>query len=707
MKRLLLASWAASGFLFVAHAQADTSLVQTLVRGEHLKEAVVRASRPVQTGKLVLGKNVILSTPSVLSEPDVLKTLQLFPGVQSGMEGTSGILVRGGGADENLFLVDGVPVYNTSHLLGIFSAFTPEAVKRVTFYKGAFPARYGGRVSSVVDIQTSEGDLNRFHATLCLGLLNSRLHVEGPIVKGKTSFSFSARGMNSIIATPVMNAIGSQYNLFFYDLNGKIVHYFSDRDALMLTFYKGRDHFSFLSDESLVEEDRKRYIEQEGMKMSWGNILATAKWNHVQGDRLFITSSLSWYGYDMSSTVQRWETTPDVKSEENSAFSTDIRDLIIRADIDFVLSPNQCLHGGLTGTRHVYSPLIKVRELKDINEQEDTPATEDSYKGWEIAGYLEDEITIGNRLTVNAGLRYTVMPVQDACYRSLQPRFSAKFYLPHDYVLTGGYGRVVQYVHLLSTTQASLPTDIWVPVTKDIRPVISDQVSMGVSRLWDQGWELTAEGYYKYSENVLEYRNGVSFQTGFHDFGEMVSMGQARSFGLEVLLRKNTGKTTGWFGYTLSKSERRFPDGSLQNSEWFPYHYDRRHTLVLNVNHRFNDRWDVGATWSFESGYKITVPTRMILTMGLTREKTVTGYILTSFSKNNYTLPSSHRLNITVNWHRSFRRCRRTLSLGGYNIYNAMNPNLVMAKFTHDKRFVINSITYLPILPSLSYSLSF
>ena len=687
---------------------ADSTITIMMEPEALLQEVVVTASRKTTVGAVHVSISDVKNTPVVLGEPDVLKTIQLMPGVQSGMEGTAGIYVRGGGADENLFLLDGVPMYNVSHLLGVFSAFTPESIKDVTVYKGAFPARYGGRVSSVVDIRTNEGNLYSHHGSVGAGILNTKLHFEGPVWRGKTTYSISARAFNTIYAAPFLAGSDVKYNYYFYDLNAKLVHHFSPEDVVMLTFYRGSDVFSYVSDEQLVNTGYDRYVSQEEMKMNWGNTLASLKWNHVFGGKLFSSSSVSWYGYNMLSDVTGWETRTNVRTIDESVFSSDISDVIFRSDLDYSLMPYHKVYAGISGTWHSFSPSINrtIKIVNGDNAENNLPVSQK--EGLEIGTYVEDDIRLWNILRADLGLRYTLMTVNGEKYSCFQPRASIDIGSWNGFSFKTSYARLSQYVHLLSSTQMSLPTDLWVPITEKIPPILTDQYSLGL--YWENaGWDASIEGYYKHSDNVLEYKNGASLFYGADGWDSLVETGEAVSKGLEFYLRQSTGKLNGWVSYTLSKTDRRFP-GGVNNGEWFPYQYDRRHNFIINMNYRFNSHVDAAATWMFASGNKMSMPSRK----GIVQDLSNTGIVFASDvfdSKNNYTLPASHKLNVCLNLTKPLRRGEQVWSFSVYNLYNALNPNIVTPLYVKDddgqESVELRTITYLPFMPSVSYTYSF
>lgn len=713
--------------------QRDTSLHVTLTPGESLAEARVVASgetgiRATQMGAHDISLEALRKMPVVLGEADVLKTVQLLPGVQGGMEGFSGIYVRGGGADENLFLMDGVPLYNVSHMLGVFSAFTPEAVKKATLYKGAFPARYGGRISGIMDIRTNDGDLYHTHGVVSVGLLTSRLHLDGPIVRGKTSYSFSGRLMHSALFSPFLKWQGNDIGYFFYDLNGKIVHRFSDRDRLFLTAYHGNDVFHYKTG----TQEAQWTGTEEVSDMNWGNTMASLRWHHVFNGQWAANTIFSFNRYGMVSefaqTIRREEYDRDIKrlvrlsDTYDSRYYSHIQDFSLQTDLDWKPVPAHQVRFGLSAIRHFLSPSTKFKQTDDMAGKVLTEFEHDpTYTGWETALYAEDEIRLGARWTVHPGLRYVWMAASGTNYHSLQPRLSTRFDFGRGVAVKAGYARMGQYVHQLSSSRISLPSDLWVPATGTIKPLISDIVSLGAFYDGLPGWECSLEAYYKYSQNVIDYRDGASMFGTTAGWEQLVEMGYARSRGLELQVERTAGKLKGWLSYTLSKTERRYPSAYVNGGNWFPHQYDRRHVLHLYVNYVFSPKADLSATWSFSSGGWMTVTERASAMLNLQQNKiynridkgSVIGIAYIP-SRNNYQLPPSHTLNLALNLNRQFTHGERTMTISLYNVYNAMNPNLVIPQrigagrhWSAEDRYVLKTITFLPILPSFSYTYRF
>ena len=716
--------------------QKDTTINVRLSPGASLEEAIVTAQREsgvaaTKMSAIEVPVAAIKSAPALFGEADVLKTIQLLPGVQGGTEGFSGLYVRGGGPDENLLLLDGIPIYNAEHMLGIFSVFQPEAVKKVTLYKGSFPARYGGRISSIIDVRTNDGNLYETHGSFGVSMLSDKLHLEGPIWKGKTSYSVSARGMHTLLLTPIIKLTGFDGNYFFYDLDAKLTHRFSDRDRLYFNVYNGLDDFYYRNQDNYGSGRTGGDIaDNQNLGIRWGNTVAALRWNHVLGPKLFANTTVAFNRYKMQieSDLVSKETGLDGSLGNNRYqfdYRSGMRDWVAKVDFDYTPSPSQKVKFGADYTYHTFIPetfTTYAREVMGGVVQIDTTISMKSNAeqvGHEASLYVEDDIRIGSRLTLNPGFHASLFGTQGKTYWSLEPRMSAKVAMSEDWSAKVSYSRMSQYVHLLSSSQISLPVDLWVPITKDIRPETSDQYSLGLYFNGIPGWEFSLEGYYKNMRNVLEYKEGVAFMFDSSGWENKVEVGTGRAMGIELFIEKTMGKTTGWLGYTLAKSDRLFP--TINHGERFPYRYDRRHNVNLLVNHKFNEKFDLSATWNFASGGATTLPERRIV---MTSPFNPPRYADLVTSRNNYRLPASHTLNLGFNFHRKHNRGEGIWNLSVYNVYNRMNPNLVLKE--NDEHLIgssnldgsgtqwqevntvrLKKITFLPIFPSIGYTRTF
>lgn len=716
-------------------AGRDTTVHVRLVPGASLEEAVVTAPREsgiasTRMGAIEVPVAAVKSVPALFGEADVLKTIQLLPGVQGGTEGFSGLYVRGGGPDENLLLLDGIPLYHAEHMLGIFSVFQPEAVKKVTLYKGAFPARYGGRISGIVDVRTNDGNLYETHGSVGVSMIGEKLHIEGPVWKGKTSYSLSARGMHTLLLAPVIKLTGFDGNYFFYDLDAKFAHRFSGRDRLYFNVYHGLDNFHYReSNKAFDGRTGQPFTDTQKLGIRWGNTVAALRWNHVVGPRLFMNTTVAFNRYHMrmDSDMRTREIKADGDTEDSQVqfdYRSGMRDWVAKADFDYTPSSSHKFKFGAEYTFHTFVPETLTgygRQRVNESPQADTTLymrSNSLQRGHEASLYAEDEIRLGSHLSLNPGLRATLFNTQGKTYWSIEPRLNAKVNFMEDWWAKASYSRMSQYVHLLSSSQITLPVDLWVPITRNIRPETADQFSLGLYFGGLPGWNFSVEGYYKAIRNVLEYKEGAVFLFDSSGWESKVEAGSGRAMGVELFIEKTTGKTTGWLGYTLAKSDRLFP--SINHGQRFPYRYDRRHSVNLVVNHRFNEKFDISLAWNFASGGVTTLPERRIVASSPAGEPR---YVDLVSSRNNFRLPASHTLNLGFNFHRRHTRGESIWNLSVYNVYNHMNPTLVQKEnnesvisryqadgpaewqLIHEVR--IKKITLLPIFPSIGYTRTF
>ena len=717
--------------------QKDTTLNIHLVADNRLEGATVAASkdagiRSTKMSAIELPMTVIKQAPVLFGEHDVLKTIQLMPGVQSGTEGFSGIYVRGGGPEENLLLLDGIPLYNADHLLGILSIFQPEAVKKVTLYKGSFPARYGGRISSIIDIRTNDGNMKEFHGTVGVGALTDKIHLEGPIIKDKLSFSVSGRVLHSFLFTPLIHKmLDTPVNYYFYDANAKLNWRISNRDRLYASFYNGRDIFYYRNKNSDVD------IELDGVNMkrssyadfniNWGNTLAGLRWNHVFSSKLFSNTTLAYTRYRMhvGTDIQEELKAGVIREKEvlKLGYNSGMRDLTAKIDFDYTPVPEHLVKFGAELVHHSFIPETITGFMMEMNDKEliDTTfeaASDAVLKGIEANLYVEDDFSLGDRLTVNPGMHLAFFHTQGTPYISAEPRVSMKYDFADGFSAKAAYSRMAQYVHLLSSAKITLPIDLWVPITDKIKPVTSDQVSLGAYCSAVAGWEFSLEGYFKWMHNILEYRDGTSFIGNNTNWKNNVEMGEGFARGVELFVEKTQGATTGWLGYTLAWSDRVFPNGTINGGMVFPYRYDRRHNVSLVVNHRFSEAFAVSGTWTFATGGVVTIPERQTTVLTPDGRLVQEDYVE---SRNNYRLPPSHCLNLGLTWTKQKRRGTSVWDLSVYNAYNYMNPTFVFTSLIHyspsgdytaereamKTEVELRKITILPIIPSIGWTRKF
>ncbi|MDR1631845.1 MAG: TonB-dependent receptor [Dysgonamonadaceae bacterium] len=713
----------------------DTIINILLKENNVLQEVTVTAS-PQETG--VKGTQMsaihvpvaqLKAVPSLLGENDLIKALQLLPGVQSGTEGFTGFYVRGGGPDENLFLLDGVPLYDINHLGGFFSVFNADAIKNVTLYKGGFPARFGSRLSSVLDVRMNDGNNKKLHGNISVGLLSAKISLEGPLFGEKTTFNISARRTYyDILAQPLLWYVQSENDMektkagyYFYDLNVKVSHKLSDRDRLFLSFYMGDDVlYADVKDEYEYTNENNAYRDTDKMKMSWnwGNLLTVLRWNRVLGNKLFmnVTTHFTRYRFDLGVGSAFQSNNPNANNyDTNITYKSGIQDYSGKIEFDYAPNPNHDVKFGANYINHTFHPSVFVAKMHEDNATPlDTVIGDKDVFAHEMVAYAEDNFSIGQYFKINAGLHYSAFSVQGKFYHSLQPRVSFRAMLKENLSLKAGYTIMSQYIHLLSNNLISLPTDLWVPVTKRIVPMKSHQAALGIFYNLRNIADFSIEGYYKTMDNIIEYKDGATFlniNTGWED---KVSIGRGWAYGVEFLAQKTVGKTTGWVGYTWAKSERQFdrPGQELNFGRIFPAKYDRRHSISIVAMHRFGEKIDVSGTWVYNTGD--------CATLGLQKYAHPDYYSAYDYrdglsyidQRNNYRKPAYHRLDFGINFHKKRKHGTRTWNISIYNLYNRNNPFLILPdeKYSDDGRTskkVLKQISIFPIIPSVSYTYKF
>ncbi|NDV57205.1 TonB-dependent receptor [Bacteroides sp. 519] len=709
----------------------DTLLNIQMNTDNELEEVVILSDKveaginAIHTGAIDIPMTQIKNTPVILGESDVMKTIQSMPGVQAGVDGSAGLYVRGGSPDQNLILLDGVPIYNVDHLLGFFSVFTPEAIKKVTLFKSSFPARFGGRLSSVIDVRTNDGDMNKYHGSLSIGLLTSRFNLEGPIVKDKTSFNISLRRTYfDLVSRPFMNE-DVDVGYYFYDINAKVNHKFSDKDRLFFSFYHGNDYLvSDFSDE-WGSDTNLTYSKDKGTAR-WGNLVAALRWNHIINNKLFSNTTLAFNRYHLNIDTKSTTKYKNNQATYHTKYDSGIHDLSLQTDFDYTPSPKHHIKFGGGYLFHNFKPETINTKISLVEDglKEDTLFRANSNSqlyAHELSLYAEDNINLSPKLRTNIGLHASAFFVQGKAYFSLQPRFAARYQIKKNVALKASYSKMNQYINLLTSAPISMPTDLWVPVTKKIKPMNAHQYSIGAYYTGIPGWEFSAETYYKNMNNVLEYKDGSIVMGNSSSWETKVEMGKGRSYGIEFMIQRTVGKTTGWLSYTLAKSDRKFAKNGINNGKRFPFKYDRRHNIDLMLNHKFSNKIDVGVSWTFMSGATATLAQEVIAVPRPDGPATINYWINPTNdlhfedyieSRNNYRLPPTHRLNVGVNFHKKTKRGFRTINVSVYNVYNAMNPNFVnKAGYfdgeTGEYEQVITKLTILPFFPSITYTYKF
>ncbi|HWJ90364.1 MAG TPA: TonB-dependent receptor [Flavisolibacter sp.] len=666
--------------------------------------------RNAQMGRIDLSVNQIKSIPAFLGEVDILKTIQLLPGVRNAGEGNAGFYVRGGGPDQNLILLDDAVVYNTGHLFGFFSIFNSDAIKNVTLVKGGMPSQYGGRLSSVLDVSMKDGNTNQFQAEGGLGLIASRISIQGPISKDRASFIVSARRtyVDALVKPFIKkssNFYGSGY--YFYDLNAKMNYRFSDKDRLYLSGYFGRDVFSFNNKELSFKAN-----------IPWGNSTATMRWNHVFNRKLFANSTLVYNDYHFSFGA--------AQDNFEIKLSSGIKDGNAKVDFDYYPSGQHKIKFGGLLTYHRFIPNVTSGRQDSVVFK---PVSEGVKHAIENALYAQDDWDLSDRFKVNYGLRWSSFTqigpytkyVRDANqnkldstvygsfdkvqnYHGLEPRLTLRYQANGSTSIKGSVTRNLQFIHLVSNAGTTLPTDLWVPSTFRVKPQISWQYAAGLFKNFNNNeYETSLEVYYKDMRNQIEYREG--YTPSLSDPEEEFVFGKGWSYGSELFVNKVRGRMTGWIGYTLSWTYRKFPD--LNGGKKYPAKYDRRHDISVVATYELNKKWKFGAVFVYGTGNATSLPERFYF---------INGILTQEYSNiNQYRLSPYHRIDLSATLTPQRKKPRRIQGywvFSVYNAYNRMNPYFIYFDQSGDpllgtQKIEARQVSLFPVLPSVTWNFKF
>lgn len=691
------------------HMEVRSMLQTVVVNGE--KEAVTS-----QPGYINMPVGYLSSFPALLGEKDVLKSLQLYPGTSSSLESSSNLLIRGGGADQNLYLLDGVPLYHTGHLFGLFSIFNGDAVKDVSLYKDAFPARYGGRLSSVVDIRTKDGNMKEWHGSLTLSPVSGNVLLEGPIVKDKSSVSLSIRRslVDILYGANYLSDYGKYY---LYDVNFKLNQVIDNKNRLYVSFYKGQDKMFIQSIRPVTELF-------DDYNFDWSNITAAVKWTRVVNPRIF-TNTIATYSrfynvFTQNSIIPL--TFYDSLFVKGKGVSR-VRDIAIKNETEYNVSNWQHISFGGAYTYHNFAP---TAYHNNISAGEATQRKAPIYYMSEFSAYGEDELSLlNNRLIVRPGLHFGALAQRSSFYASLQPRIMIRWQLPQSQYVQLSFAKMTQFVHQLTTPVINLPTDLWVPSTENIKPEQAYSYGLAYQRQWNNTWRFNVNVYYKQLKNIVTTNTVLNIFDNSDLWEKKVIAGDGYNYGSEVLLEKNQGKLTGILSYTLSWAWRQFD--RLNGGKMFPYKEDRRHNISLALKYRFNPKWNISATYKFASGAPFTLPVQIFPDFDWGRN--IQGYLDERYSPfstyqvnylpyiarlNNYRLNPVHHLDLgaTLNLGNE-KRFQHVISAGVYNVYNRSNPFIVsfdqFSFFNYGEIYPLQLYQYslFRALPYLSYTFKF
>ncbi len=721
--------------------QLATRLQEVTVTGHQS----VSAPDNVQMSAIEVPVTQIQAIPAIGGEVDVLKAIQLLPGVQSGGEGSAGIYVRGGGPDENLVMLDGAPLYNINHALGMFSVFNADAIKNVTLYKGNFPARFGSRLSSVIDVWQKEGNNTFWHGGISVGLIASKINLEGPIFskaqldslkagyspRAKTTFNISARRTYfDLFTAPLIAAMTSGDGMslwagyYFYDINAKLSHTFSEKDRLSIGIYSGSDvEYMRMSEKDTYGGSTSEF--GMSMRYGWGNTLAAIDWQHQINHQLFLNTRVHYSGYrsKLSQSMSEKKTGEENTSfEQQMGFNSQINDVSVSSQLEFTPNQKHKVQAGLEYIYHHFQPSVQNTMILSMGDSAaaafnmDTTIGNKALHGHEVAAYIEDTWSPIRWFRLNYGARFSMYGIRGKVYPSVEPRVGMRFLVHKDVAIKASYSYMSQYVHLLSNSSLSLPSDMWVPVTHDLPPMRSMQVAAGISYDVLGQVELSVEGYYKRSLNLIEYKEGASYMGYTADWESKVTTGTGWSYGVEFLAQRKIGPVTGWIGYTWSRTMRQFDE--INYGKPFHAKYDREHDLSITLQYQITPRIDIAGTWVYATGNRGTLVSQVYIDPWI-------GTVEYFSERNGYQLPDYHRLDLAANFHFPHKRSEKgkkgkadgyygkggwlrhaehILNISCYNVYCHMNPMFVEADPYSGKLY---QITLFPILPSISYHFKF
>lgn len=674
-------------------------------------ESVRKSTEETNSGTLELSLDKVEKLPVFMGEKDVVKTLQLMPGVSSGGEGSSGLYVRGGGPDQNLILLDGVPVYNASHLFGFFSVFNNDALSKVTMIKGGFPARYGGRTSSVLDMRMKEGNMKKYNIEGSIGLISSKLLVEGPIKKDKTAFIVSARRTYAdLLIKPFIRNQENQGGYYFYDLNAKIHHKINNKHHLYLSGYFGQDKAKFEDKYEYTNNNEPSnptsYKSESESGLGWGNAIGAFRWNYRIAPKLFMNTTATYSLYKFNIGANDFYSTTDTSGTSSSSFEinylSNIEDWSGKTDFTYIPNTRHYVKFGVGNIYHTFRPGVFSFKESGYGSGSESKSETIQYAN-EASAYIENDHKITEWLKINYGLHYSMFFVKEKNYSQLQPRISGNAVISDNSSIKFSYARTAQFIHLLSNTGIGLPTDLWVPSTEKIGPIIADQVGLGYNQLFAENkYNLVVETYYKTMSNLIQYKEGVSFIGNSTNWENKVEVGRGWSYGGEVFLEKKQGDLTGWVGYTLSWTERQFDN--INGGEKFPYTYDRRHDLSIAATYELNKKWDFGVVFVASTGRAVSLPTQQF---GAAQNPILSNFYANQVnylsSINGYRMPAYHRLDIGANYHKEKKWGETIWSFSIYNVYSRQNAFYLFIDTDFNNKPKLKQIALFPIIPSISW----
>lgn len=682
------------------HADAGDNSNQTISHG--------------QTDHYRITRTKMKRLPHLLGEPDILRVMSLYPGIVGGSEGMLGLYIRGGASDQNLILLDDVPVFNSYHLYGIFSIFNDEMVKSANLMKGSFPSRYGGRLSSVVNVQSKEGNEYRIKGTFSLGLMASKVFLEGPLIKNRTTFTLAfRRSYVDFLANPASRLFLSNDSLqnnvyYFWDFNARVTHRFNNRSRLSLSFYTGRD-VGGIDEKTSSENSELKLTERKQQLSSWGNILGSVKWNYYIGKRTGLVVKAHFTGYDYSfSQGYRLQKSyvdnalPEVNDYTQYRLKNGIKDMEASFIFNYKISQKTNLDIGSGVTQHRFIPGNRTLSSDISGNKTELVFNDPQVNTPEIFSFAELSGRLLKNLHYSLGVRNAWFIIdQEDVYVLPEPRINMRYKAGKKTWVKMSAMRTRQFFHQLTNLTLGLPSDLWVPSTNRFGPSQADQISGGFSHE-KKIWQFSSEVFYKKQSYLLEYKNNAGYITSAVNWEDAVTPGSGRAYGWESMLEKTKGRLTGWISYTWMKNLHIFSE--LNGGKEFPARYDRRHSIYVASVYKINDHVDLAVSWIYSSGFAITTPIGHYFSPAPNdpyREIFVYG------DRNNTRTRDNHRLDFAFNFEKKRNAYTRTWSLGLFNTYNRRNPFYVNLSYDQNGNRTLSQVSLLPILPNISYKISF
>jgi len=681
----------------------------------NLKEIEINDERQAKSEQrpngFYLNLKAIKDIPTFMGEPDVIRAVQMLPGVQGAGESAGGINVRGGGTDQNLVLLDGVPVYNIVHVFGLFSIINPGSVNSVEIIKGGFSAKHNGRLASIFDIRLKDGNNQKLAANISLGMLLSSITLEGPLIKNKSSFIISYRRTYFDLFTQPIQYFSNRKDLnnysgwyYFYDLNSKINYKLGNRDKLSLNFFTGSDRGRITETQNFTDMSEILQKRNHNKNLRWFTLMSSLRWDHILNDKIFMVTTAGITRYSTKFEDQLfWETkpNPEIKTSSlNYKQTSGNSDIFLKTIFEIKAYKKHDITVGADLIYHQFNTGTLNYNTVENTTEKDTSIGDRNIFSHEQVLFAEDKWQVSKKLQLNLGLSFNSITVKQNNYQLLQPRISGNYQFSKAFYTNISYSRMQQNLQILPNNSVGLPIDIWIPVTDYLKPQISDQITAGMGYYFKKHYKLSIETYYKAMQNLVELKEGSFFVFGGYEWDKSFYTGKGNAKGIEIMLEKQVGKMRGWISYTLSKSDRNF--AGINQGKSFPFKYDRRHQITAFLKMNLNKTWNFSLSWIFTSGSPVTIPTSVY---------TLNNKSYYEFTeRNNIRMSNYHRMDLSFTKTILLQKSKRTWNIGAYNLYSHVNPMFISSSYivtNSSTRLKFYEVGLIPLIPFVSYEISF